>query len=177
MKVLTTKKTMSDAEALSIARKGGNSLGRVMYGNKDITLKLLWLESREVILRLDFQPAPLLKWLGKGTPYSQNIRMIVEGTRCTASYMEEELKLITKDIDPDSLQKTEYDDDKIFRTAKRPALRMVRRQIGRVATAELVSMRSFYRPYYIAFYGEMKMGERVRYLPIAADGNKVQTAL
>ena len=68
-------------------------------------------------------------------------------------------------------------DDKIIATAQRPALRMVRRQVGKVATAELDSMRSFYRPYYIAFYGELKMGERVRYLPIPADGFRVDRAL
>ncbi len=53
----------------------------------------------------------------------------------------------------------------------------MRRQIGKVAFAELDSMRSIYRPYYIAFFGEMKMGERVRYIPIAADGNQVSRVL
>lgn len=177
MKILATPKIMSDAEALSIARKGGNAFGRVLYGSKDITLKLLWLESREVILRLNYQPAPLMKWLGKGEYTSQNIRMIVEGTRCTASYAEHEIQTRTVDVPEDSIQKTEYPDDKIVATAKRPALRMVRRQIGKTATAELVSMRSIYRPYYIAFYGEYEIGKRVRYLPIPADGNKVSTDL
>jgi hypothetical protein len=30
-----------------------------------------------------------------------------------------------------------------------------------------------YRPYYVAFYGKVVQGERVRYLPIAADGCRV----
>ncbi len=181
MKITATPKTMSEAEALRVARGGGNVIGKALYGGKDITLKLMYLESREVILDLHYQPAPLMRWLGKGAasgPAVQKIRMIVEGTRCTASYAEDALKTCEIDVkDENALQKTEYSDEKIFAAAKRPALRMVRRQIGRVATAELNSIRSIYRPYYIAFYGEVKMGERVRYLPIAADGNKVDRAL
>ena len=61
--------------------------------------------------------------------------------------------------------------------AKRHALHMVRRQIGKVATAELHSMRSIYRPFYVAFYGKYEMGKRIRYLPIEADGHKVERVL
>lgn len=167
---------MSPAQALERARGGGNALGHVMYGGRDITLRLMYLESKEVILRLHYQPAPLMRWLGvqpKG-PDSQLIRMIVEGTRCTASYSENPLNTEEIEVDEGDVQKTEFPEEKIIQTAKRPALRMVRRQIGRVATAEVHSIRSIYRPYYVAFYGELKMGTRVRYLPIAADGNTVE---
>ena len=181
MKITATPKTMSEAEALRVARGGGNVFGKVMYGGKDITLKLMYLESREVILNLHYQPAPLMRWLGKDKtcgPTVQKIRMIVEGTRCTASYAEDPLKTCAVEVENENaVQKTEYADDKIFAAAKRPALRMIRRQIGKVAFAELDSMRSIYRPYYIAFFGEMKMGERVRYIPIAADGNQVSRVL
>ncbi|MBQ1742871.1 MAG: hypothetical protein II045_07260, partial [Oscillospiraceae bacterium] len=96
----------------------------------------------------------------------------------TASYAEDPIRTVEIEVDDDeAVQKTEFSDEKIIATAKRPALRMVRRQVGKVATAELDSMRSFYRPYYIAFYGELKMGERVRYLPIPADGFRVDRAL
>lgn len=181
MRIVATPKIMTDAEAYAKAKKGGNMFGKAMYGNKDITLKLMYLESREVILDLHYRPAPLMRWLGKTdvkTPSTQKIRMIVEGTRCTASYAEAPVKTVRIDVDDETaIQKTEYTDEQIIAAAKRPALRMVRRQIGKVATAELSSMRSIYRPYYVAFYGELKMGERVRYLPIAADGNKVERSL
>lgn len=179
LKIMATPKTMSEAEAIRTARGGGNSIGKALYGGKDITLKLMYLESREVILTLHYQSAPLLRWLGvkPNGPETQKIRMIVEGTRCTASYAEDPVRTEEVEADEDAVQNTEFPDDKIIATAKRPALRMVRRQIGKIATAEVDSMRSFYRPYYIAFYGEMKMGERVRYLPIAADGFRVDRAL
>ena len=43
MKISATPKTMSEAEAIQKARGGGNSIGKAMYGNKDITLKLMYL--------------------------------------------------------------------------------------------------------------------------------------
>ena len=37
--------------------------------------------------------------------------------------------------------------------------------------------RPFYRPYYVAFYGEMEMGKKVRYIAIEADGYKTDNSL
>ena len=180
MQSTATPKVMTDAEALRTARQGGNVFGKALYGSGEITLKLMYLESREVILDLYYQPAPIMKILGKGeapTEPSQKIRMVVEGTRCTASYSEDPIKTQEIDVKEEILQKTEFPDDKIVAAAKRHALRMVRRQIGKVATAELSSMRSIYRPYYVAFYGKYEMGKRIRYLPIEADGHKVERVL
>ncbi|MCR5369546.1 MAG: hypothetical protein K6E83_02420 [Clostridium sp.] len=180
MIVTATPKTMTDAEALRTARQGGNVFGKALYGGGEITLKLMYLESREVILDLYYQPAPIMKILGKGEKPdkpSQKIRMIVEGTRCTASYSEDPIETREIDIKEEMLQKTEFPDDKIIAAAKRHALRMVRRQIGRVAVAEVNSMRSIFRPYYVAFYGKYEMGKRIRYLPIEADGHKVERVL
>lgn len=180
MRIEVTPITMSEEEAMKVARGGGNLLGRAMYGKKDITLKLWYLENREVIFNLDYQPAPLMRWLGKTESKrpSQKIRMVVEGTRCTASYAGEPIKTREIEIeDSEAIQKTTYPDEEIIQTAKRLAVRMVRRQIGQVPHAELYQMRPIYRPYYIAFYGELKMGSRVRYLPIPADGNRVERSL
>lgn len=50
---------------MKVARGGGNIIGKAMFGKKDITLQLWYLENREVIFNLDYQPAPLMRWLGK----------------------------------------------------------------------------------------------------------------
>lgn len=180
MQITATPISMTEAEALKVAHGGGNVVGKALYGKKDITLRLMYLESREVIFNLTYQPAPLMRWLGKKTSDrpAQKIRMMVEGTRCTASYSGEPIKTVDIEVDnEEAVQKTEFSDQEIVQTAKRMAVRMVRRQIGQVPFAELYAMRSIYRPYYVAFYGELKMGTRVRYLPIPADGNRVERAL
>lgn len=181
MRITATPIKMTTDEAMEKARQGGNIFGKALYGSGEITLKLIYLESRELILTLNYQPAPLIKWLGLSEKFKkppQKIRMMVEGTRCTASYAEDPIKtekvVIIKE---DMIQKTEFSDEEIFEAARRSAVRMVRRQIGRVAYAELDSMRSIYRPYYVAFYGKYEMGARIRYLPIEADGFKVQKSL
>jgi len=181
MKITATPITMTTEEAMKKARQGGNVFGKALYGGGEITLKLIYLESREVIINMDYQPAPLIKWLGLSEKFkkpSQKIRMMVEGTRCTASYAEDPVKTEEIEIEKEEMiQKTEFSDDKIFDAAKRAAQRMVRRQIGKIAYCTLDSMRSIYRPYYVAFYGKYEMGARIRYLPIEADGNRVQKSL
>lgn len=180
MQLTVTPISVTKEQAMETARKGGNIVGRVLYGKKDITMKLMYLESREVILNLNYRPAPLMRWLRKKETElpSQKIRIIVEGTRCTPSYSGE--PIVTREIEieeSESIQKTEFSDKEIIQVAKRMSTRMVRRQIGKVPMVELSTMRSIYRPYWVAFYGELKMGERVRYLPIPADGNRVERAL
>lgn len=180
MKITATPITMTPEEAMKEARKGGNIFGKALYGNGEISLRLIYLESREVILDLYYQPAPLMRWLGKEKdPDKPNkkIRMVVEGTRGGASYAGEPIKTCEIEVDDKAIQKTEFSDDKIVQSASRLAQRMVRRQIGKVVIARLHAMRSIYRPYYVAFYGKMEMGQKVRYQAIAADGNRIERAL
>ena len=113
MKIIATPIEMSPAEAMAKARQGGNIFGKALYGNGEITLRLIYLESREVILNMYYQPAPLMKMLGKKPPTEPNkkIRMIVEGTRCGVSYAGEPLKVEEIEVDEGAVQKTEYSDD------------------------------------------------------------------
>ena len=46
-----------------------------------------------------------------------------------------------------------------------------------ITSMEVASYRPFYRPYYVAFYGEMEMGKKVRYIAIEADGYKTDSSL
>ena len=179
MKIIATPIEMSPAEAMAKARQGGNIFGKALYGSGEITLRLIYLESREVILNMYYQPAPLMKMLGKKPPTEPNkkIRMVVEGTRCGVSYSGEPIKVEEIEVDEGAVQNTEYSDDKIILEASRVAKRMVRRQIGKVVTTDLYKMRSVYRPFYVAFYGKMEMGSKVRYTCIAADGNRVERSL
>ena len=60
----------------------------------------------------------------------------------------------------------------------RVAMRIMRRHSGHIITSmEVASYRPFYRPYYVAFYGEMEMGKKVRYIAIEADGYKTDSSL
>ena len=75
-------------------------------------------------------------------------------------------------------QDSTFDKEKIIAQAKRVAMRIMRRHSGHIITSmEVASYRPSYRPYYVAFYGEMEMGKKVRYIAIEADGYKTDSSL
>ncbi len=182
MKVLATKKTLRDTDAFQTARQGGNSLGRVLYGSGKITLRLMYLQSFEVIFDVYYKPGLVERFFSKDhgrlSGNSQKVCMIVEGTRCSPSLYESPLPLYEMDLDPDDCQESTFPKEKIVAQAKRIAMRIVRRHSGRIVTSmELSSYRPFYRPYYVAFYGEVEMGKKVRYIAIEADDYHTDSSL
>ena len=68
----------------------------------------------------------------------------------------------------------EIPEEKLIDEAKRLARRMVKRQVGRDVLLDVLSVRSIYRPYYIAFYGDLVENTKVRYIAIPADGNVIE---
>lgn len=177
MKINCSKPIITRDEAMNIAKGGGNIAGRMLYGNKDIDLKLLYLENRYIVYNMTYLPNPISKLLKKtGKVRTQKIAAIIDGTRCTASYVPDELRYEELIVDEELIQYTEFSDEELISKGKDMCRRMVRRQMGRYITMEVESMISVYRPYYIAFYGSLVEGTKVRYLPIAADGNEVKRA-
>ena len=128
MDVLITQKKMTDSEAFVKARGGGNLIGKAMYGGGKITMKQLYLQSFEVVFDAYFKPGLVERFFtrkGQMGGNSQKICMIVEGTRCTASYHEQPLPLYEADLDPDMCQDSTFDKEKIIAQAKRVAMRIM----------------------------------------------------
>lgn len=108
---------MTDSEAFVKARGGGNLIGKAMYGDGKITMKQLYLQSFEVVFDAYFKPGLVERFFtrkGQMGGNSQKICMIVEGTRCTASYHEQPLPLYEADLDPDMCQDSTFDKEKII---------------------------------------------------------------
>jgi len=178
MKIKCFPKTMSETQAMKIAERGGNILGRVLFGNKRIQLKLMYLESRYIEYEMTFSTNVISNLFKKQNENKkQKIRAMVEGTRCTASYLPDGIKVVLKDVREEDIQFSEFTDEQIIGKGKDMCRRMVRRQVGSYITMDVISMESVYRPYYIAFYGELVEGTKVRYLPIQADGNEVKRTI
>ena len=120
---------MTNSEAFVKAR-GGNLIGKAMYGGGKITMKQLYLQSFEVVFDAYFKSGLVERFFsrkGQMGGNSQKICMIVEGTRCTASYHEQPLPLYEADLDPDMCQDSTFDKEKIIAQAKRVAMRIMRR--------------------------------------------------
>lgn len=178
MEIHAVKKTMSEAEAMKVAEKRGNWLGRLLLGKKKITLKLMYLESREITFDMTYVDSPLLKLMKRKspqTPAKQKILMLAEGTRGNPAYLDSPVRTQVLQIDDESMiQKTEIPEEKLIDEARRLARRMVKRQVGRDVLLDVLSVRSIYRPYYIAFYGDLVENTKVRYIAIPADGNVIE---
>ena len=177
MKIQVVPKTMNEEEAMEVAEKRGNFLGRLLLGKKKINLKLMYIESKEITFEMTYMDTFLRKIFTQkeSLPRKQKILMLAEGTRGTPAYLEKPIKTQSLQItDPAQVQTTEIPQDKLIENAKRLAGRMIRRQIGSYATLEVLQLRSIYRPYYIAFYGELVENTKVRYIAIPADGNIIE---
>ena len=170
---------MSKDEALKIASGHKNPVVKAMARGKKINLRIMYLENRYNIYEMTYHATPLAK-LFKGDSVEeqkQKIRIIVDTTTCSASYTSDPLYFEEIEVDEDSLQASYYDDQRLEDTGAFLAKRMTRRRIGKQISIELLSSEVFYRPYYIAIYGEMIEGTKARYLPIAADGHEINTTI
>lgn len=54
MKIQVVPKTMAEEEAMEVAEKRGNFLGRLLLGKKKITLKLMYIESKEITFEMTY---------------------------------------------------------------------------------------------------------------------------
>lgn len=174
MKINCFPITMDKDEALKIAQGRGNLLGRILLRDRKINLRVMYLESRYMTYEMTYADSPLASLFKKNDrPDQQRIRVMVEGTTCSAAYAPYDIYTTEKEVDENDIQFTYYDDHRLADAGGIMAKRMVRRQLGRSLTIRPVEMEKVFRPFYIAIYGEMTEGAKVRYLPIPADGNDV----
>ena len=170
---------MSEEEAMKRAAGYKNPVVKAMARGKKINMRIMYLENRYYIYEMTYLNSPLAKLFGKSEDdeTKQKIRIVVEATTCSASYTSDPLTFKEIEVDEDSIQPSYYDDQRLEDTGAFLAKRMTRRRIGRQIMIETLSCETFYRPYYIAIYGDMVEGTKARYLPIAADGNEVNTTI
>ena len=182
MKIQCFPVKMSKEEALKIAAGHKNPMVKLMAGKKKINLRLMWLENRYYIYEMTYQDNALTKALAglfRNKPLidRQKIRVIVDATTATASYTEDPIHTEPREVNELDIQESYYDDQRLEDCGAILCKRMVRRRVGRHFSIRTVSMQKVYRPYYIAIYGDMIEGTRARYIPIAADGNEVNTTI
>ena len=169
---------MSKSEALRIASGEKNPIVRAMARNKKINLRLMYLEHRYIIYEMTYHDSFLNRMIQKeSVEEKQKIRIIVDTTTCSASYTSDPIYTEEIEVDDLSIQASYYEDQRLEDKGAMLAKRMTRRRVGKNISIRTVKSMTFYRPYYIAIYGEMIEGTKARYLPIAADGHEVNTTL
>ena len=174
MKIECFPVKMKEEEALRIAKGGKNPIVRALFGSKKINLRIMYLESRYITYEMTYKDNIIVKTIKKKKDEDrQKIRVMVEATTCSASYVEDDIATEVKDVEENDIQPTYYADKRLTDCGAIMAGRMVRRHVGRNLAIKPVEERKVYRPFYIAIYGDMVQGTKARYMPIAADGNVV----
>lgn len=105
---------------------------------------------------------------------THNLLMIVNGTSCSPSLVDVMPQMVRIDMDEDRyeriVQETDFSQDDIKKNAKKMAIRVMHRIVGGLPKVKEITIKSVYRPFYVAFYGDVVEGNKVRYITIPADG-------
>jgi hypothetical protein len=167
---------MSEESARKISEKNVNFLTRFWLGkDPEIELRRVFIENRLITFTITRGPSLADRVFRKNpAPGKSRIMVIANGSTCGVSYYDGVgLEIVETEVDEDEAQPSDFPDDALVTRGNALARRILRRRVGGNISLDVENIESVYRPYYVAFYGKVVQGERVRYLPIAADGCRV----
>ncbi|MGE5632349.1 MAG: hypothetical protein ACM3TR_14810 [Caulobacteraceae bacterium] len=166
--LITTKE-----EAKALAERKGTFVGRMLLKGKKVSeIRLHYVEYKLITYEITHNPSFIEKVINKNhEKKTQKIKMIANGSTGGVAWAEVLPEIIVvKDIDEDMVQLSDKREEDLISRGKKIATRIIHRHIGSIPELKVLSVESVFRPFWVAFYGEVVQGVRVSYLPIAADG-------
>ena len=107
------------------------------------------------------------------TSGEHRILILSNGTSGSPSLIDTLPEFMTIDLDEeqyeDMVQRSDYDDEEMIKNAKKLAVRVMHRMVGGIPRIGGITIKTVYRPFYVAFYGDVINGNKVRYITIPAD--------
>jgi|LGOV01.1.fsa_nt_gb hypothetical protein len=179
MKINCYPVKMDYEEAMEVAHKKGSVFGKMMLMNKQVSeVKLLYVEYKIINYEMIHEPSIISKIMKKKMDKKkQKVRVIGNGTTGGASLITTMPEIETIDVKRDIVQHAEYGDDRMINRGKSLIRKVVRRRSGGFPEINVVNTQRIYRPFYIAYYGDLKENTKVQYIPIPADGCKNQRGM
>ncbi|MEI8216616.1 MAG: hypothetical protein WCF96_05910 [Eubacteriales bacterium] len=99
------------------------------------------------------------------------VMILGNGTTGSVALVESHPDLVAVDLEDDSCIQYAYcPEENMIANAKKLALRVLHRMRGGMPSVEEIETTSVFRPFWVAYYGEVVPGNKVRYKTIAADG-------
>jgi hypothetical protein len=166
--LITTKE-----EAMAIADRKGTFIGRMfLMGKRTKEIRLHYVENKLITYEITHYPILIEKLVfKKHETKTQKIAMIANGSTGGVAWAETLPEIVAvKDVDEDMVQLSDKQDDDLIRRGKKTAMRIIHRHIGSIPELKVLSVESIFRPFWVAFYGDVVQGAKVSYLPIVADG-------
>lgn len=160
-------------EAESMASDKGGVLWNTVFSGKNLTqMKRHFIEFKLMTFEATYQPTWIERYLKHKTETrKQLITMLANGSTGSVAWVDSLPEIVTMyNVDDEDIQLSDQDDNRMISRGKKIATQVIHRHVGGVPSLELVEIESVFRPYWIAFYGEVVQGNKVRYKPISADG-------
>lgn len=160
-------------EAKNKAKAKGGVLWRTVFAGKDLSeLKQHFVEFKLITFEAIHRPNLIERFIfRKSETRRQTITMLANGSTGSVSWVESMPDIVTlKNVDEDTVQLSDKDDEYLTRRGRKIAIKVIHRHVGGIPELKVLKIESVFRPYWVAFYGDMVEGNKVRYMPIAADG-------
>lgn len=177
MKINCFPSKISLKEAKEMAEKKGNFIGKILLKNhNDINMKEFYIENKIITYEVIFTPISLFKKFIKGlTEKKSSIRVIANGSTGGVAYYDEKgIQIDTKEVEKEKIQLSDYEMDRLVAKGNVLVRKILRRRIGGNLKIKVLNVETVFRPYHVAFFGDLIEGNKVRYIPIAADGCNVK---
>lgn len=178
IQALTLK--LSREEAKKIAEKKGDWLWHLVFKSLPLSqLKLMYIEYEIIRVETTASPTVLSRLKRRGPQEVQkHLDILVNGTTGGVSLIADqnlcyEELAVTDDME---IQHAVFDREEAVKRAKMLAHKVTHRIMGGMHEAEVIERFPIYRPFWVAFYGDIAEGNKVRYITIPADGGQNQRA-
>ncbi len=160
---------LTKEEAIDVGKNGrGSFLSRLFVKNKKVhEVRLHYIEFKLVTLEVKYDKFGFRKKCDK----VHKLNILINGSTGSGSIVQDMPKTIKiKDVDENIVQYCDKDNQRIRSKANKMAMRITHRFMGGTPDINIIKIESFFRPYWVLFFGEVKENTRVGYLPVEADG-------
>lgn len=171
MTVLASTLKFSKESALLLAQKKGGLFGQIFIRKDFHEVELVYFPYFKTTLDLSFKVRKFFFCSEK--IINTKVSVVVSGTTGKGSIIDGFPELKSLNSGNHSLIEPEVPEKKVIEQAVKCAQKYVIRSVRTIPIVDKVEIELFYRPFWVAYYGEKRMGEKIYYLPIQADGYSV----
>ncbi len=160
-----------------MAEARGKWLRKLFCRGKALSeIRLHFIECKLITYEISHRPNLLDRLFSRRAGGSkQTITMLADGSNSSVAWVDTMPSVVTlENVQEEQLQYSARDEQFLINKGRSVALKVVHRHVGGIPEIRELKVESVFRPYWIAFFGEVIEGKKVHYTPIAADGCKIQ---
>lgn len=162
---------LTKEEAIEQAKNSRGSFFSKIFSSRINTndVRLHYIEFKWVTIEIKYNKFGFRKSKKKNRIHKLNI--LVNGSTGTGIVVQDLPKVAkAKNMNENIIQYCTYEESIIKNKAMKMAMRISHRFMGGTPDINITDIKSFFRPYWVVFFGEVKMNSKVRYITIEADG-------